>query len=438
MRFRAGLVALSVALASCTPATEDESASASADEALTAAKLVGHRWAGDEASSFRWLEITNEGSGLAYRAGRRAPFRNEAGTVLLDGTGNGVTFVRGHVKERFVGTMRGDALALKGVKAKHALVRLADPTPAAIDAKPPFPVVTAVRGSDGKVYATGRAMEQSVPATPFASFDPVTGTWTELLPVPFFTHFPATVAGADGRIYLLGGYDDSFMRNMSGAFSVVMAYDIEKGTWIEMPPLPEARANLGAAVCPDGRIVVVGGWRSNGLGMGPMMTYFRKPILYDPRTGVSTFGADAGRAVHDMGVASSPSGLVYYAGGTDKGSGEGHSPSETSSSPYVLAYDCRTDRWDTTIPTMPSGRANPTAFVDERGNLFVVGGEEGGGGYPKRWATSTHRFDPVTRTWSTTDTIVRGRAPTVLPGPGHAWVFGEKGFVPFVLPGGAP
>ncbi len=215
------LVAASVG-AACSPSGEGAGDVASASADLTATELEGARWVGD-GTSFAWLEVARDGT---YRAGRRSPFRNEAGTVTV--RGNELALVRGHVTERFTASVRGDTLTLTPTAGKAAakiVLRKTTPTPpASVQAKAPFVPLNPVRASNGKIYATGPTVAL---VTPFASYDPATKAWTELAPVPTLLESPPTVAGDDGRIYFLGGNDSSVLRNLTGAAPFVHAYD----TW---------------------------------------------------------------------------------------------------------------------------------------------------------------------------------------------------------------
>src|SRR5207302_424781 len=65
----------------------------------------------------------------------------------------------------------------------------------------------------------------------------------------------ASVAGADGRIYVIGGLDDT--NNVVS--NNVYAYTIATDTWAALASLPTARSMLGAAVGSNGRIYAIGG-----------------------------------------------------------------------------------------------------------------------------------------------------------------------------------
>ena len=62
------------------------------------------------------------------------------------------------------------------------------------------------------------------------AYDPATGLWSTLAPMPAARLYSVAVTGADGRIYVLGGYDSGFT-----VTPTVQAYDPTKGTW-ELAP----------------------------------------------------------------------------------------------------------------------------------------------------------------------------------------------------------
>jgi hypothetical protein len=103
------------------------------------------------------------------------------------------------------------------------------------------------------------------------AYAPAGDTWRRLPDLPLAVHH-AMAAGAQGRLYVLGGYG-SEGRPQRTAF--VLAGD----TWQPLPPLPFPRAAAGTAVV-DGRIVVAGGVvRVSGRWLA------RNALAFDLRTG---------------------------------------------------------------------------------------------------------------------------------------------------------
>ncbi|MEC9047404.1 MAG: hypothetical protein VYA51_05275 [Planctomycetota bacterium] len=90
-------------------------------------------------------------------------------------------------------------------------------------------------------------------------------SWQELPPGPALQG-TALVAAPDGTMYRVGGTD---ARNEPGAdddmhsTSSVQRFDPATGKWTEMTPLPEPRSSHDAIVC-DNKLYVVGGWELDG------------------------------------------------------------------------------------------------------------------------------------------------------------------------------
>lgn len=401
------------ALASCAPPSEDAATSASSDEALTEASLVGTSWTGEATGAFGSLAFERQGARLAYRAERRAPWRIETGVALV--ANRQLVLQRKNVTERFDLARRAGTLTLRA-GATRVELREREPAAVAPIPAPPFWIERAVRAADGLVYGVGRPSPANRDVTQLAAFDEATRAWTELASAPRTSDDPAVVATADGRVYLLGGGDWSITRNVAGAVDTVMAFDPPSKMWLTLPPLPDLRTAAGAGTCPDGRIVVMGGYRSSYL---KGQTYYRQPIVYDPRTGQSAYGAEAPTTMLNPAVASDGSGTLYVVVGTC-GYGTDASPSCASSSNVVYAYDCRTQAW-TFLPPMPTMRAETSAMTDERGRLFVFGGSNGGGNVRRVDYQTVEVFDPTSRTWSTRASDIGGRHPAVVMGPGVFW-----------------
>lgn len=430
---------LATAIVACTPHPDD--AASSSDDALTSTDLASTYWRGDDTGTVAWLDVRPSGAALAYRAERRDPWRIETGTATVDG--GDLVLVHGNVTERFKTTTQGSSMKLSGGRAPMTLQKKAREEAQPVGGAAPFHPVSAVRGSDGKVYAISPSLATNQEVTRFASFDPKTAKWTELASVPLLAHGAAMVAGADGRIYLLGGHDDDVQRNYTGALSYVRAYDLRTNAWIMLPPLPEARAFLSAAACPDGRIVVIGGSRGNGLSLGPSTTYFRRPVLYDPRNGTATHGAEAPEALLAPAVAGTAAGLVYVATGIFRGRGDDNRQEGWSESWYgASAYDCRADTW-TNLPNVPSGRAGASAIADERGRLFLFGGESVASDGRRTSLDTAEMYDPSARAWTTlgatrASRYAYGTSPPIVMGPGVIWWLNEGTMVPFDPNAGAP
>ena len=185
----------------------------------------------------------------------------------------------------------------------------------------------------------------------------------------------------DGRFMVIGGssYDEDV------GFQVALSketeiFDPELETWTEAAPMSEKRANHSALVLNDGKVLVIGGGKTDG-------PYLKSVEIYDPNTNTWKFGADMtkGRVAHTATVLSD--GKVLVVGGKGK---------------LTLAeiYDPETDTWTLAGETNKS-RGDHAALLLGDGSVLVTGGI----GY----LTDTEIFDPNTLTWSIAGTLNTGR-----------------------------
>jgi N-acetylneuraminic acid mutarotase len=119
---------------------------------------------------------------------------------------------------------------------------------------PPMPTAREHLGAaylDGVIYAAaGRLGGDGVA---FEGYDVGTQEWTSLPDVPT-ARSGVAVAAFDGQIYVLGGEDLSL-----GTRDQVERYDPASGTWQEVAPLPSARHGLSGVATTDGILAIAGG-----------------------------------------------------------------------------------------------------------------------------------------------------------------------------------
>lgn len=214
-------------------------------------------------------------------------------------------------------------------------------------------------GSNGLIYAAG-----GYNATPDAlnAFNPATQTWSSLANMPTPRYALAVVAGIDGRIYAIGGYD-TVSGKVSNAFEV---YDPATQKWTPLPNLPTARWYLGAATGPDGRIYAIGGHTGSD--------YTATVDVYDPSRNAWTPGASLPTARGGLAAVTGPDGLIYAISG--------------SYSNEVDAYDPTTNTW-TQVSALATGRWGLAATTDTNGHIFAIAGISGVGNNPVERFTVT-------------------------------------------------
>jgi N-acetylneuraminic acid mutarotase len=254
---------------------------------------------------------------------------------------------------------------------------------------------------DGRIYLAGGVDIHGKSLDLFESFDPRTGSWTDLPKLPEARdHMGLTVA--NGQIYLSGGglfavpdvrsgfwrYDPksahwAALPPMPAArwqhASVTIgqtiyvvggvvrdrnarelwAYDISGGFWrTDLAPLPTEREHL-TAVAADGQLIAIGGRLGHQIGAVE---------AYDPAT-------DTWRSLPDLPTprGGSATGLIgdviHVAGGEDLNAFSTYRQHE--------ALDLRTMTWSTApdLPTKRHGLAS--AVVD--GRWYVIGGGRAAG-----------------------------------------------------------
>ena len=94
--------------------------------------------------------------------------------------------------------------------------------------------------SDGKyVYVVGgRKLSSAANTAAVQRFDPNTGKWTQLRPVPSPVS-DCGVAVVSGQLIVVGG------ESTGTVFNTVRAFDLATSTWSSLPPLAAARHGMG-------------------------------------------------------------------------------------------------------------------------------------------------------------------------------------------------
>src|SRR5439155_16060076 len=102
----------------------------------------------------------------------------------------------------------------------------------------------AATGKDGRIYAIASNPEV---------YDPGSGAWSFIAPLPTARSYLAGAAGGRGRIFALGGCC------APGALQEVDIYSPATNTWAVGPSMLLQRSTPGAAFGGDGRLYAVGG-----------------------------------------------------------------------------------------------------------------------------------------------------------------------------------
>lgn len=312
-------------------------------------------------------------------------------------------------------------------------------------------------GADGRIYLVGGLDEASPAPGKFSNrldtYDPGTDQWTSGPPSLHRREALGVTAGADGRIYALGGAPGF---GLPAATAEV--YDPATNAWSELPAMMNARRALGAATGADGRIYAIGGGNSEAL---------RSVEVYDPLTDTWSPGPDLMRRRWSLGAARGGDGRIYIAGGFDALDDHFDKLTTTAEAfdPTVIprpapngswtrqpdlpigfpmelieavagrdgkiyanfgdrdfrSYDPLLGTWRT-LPTMPTPRGDAALVAVPDGRIFAIGGYASGSG-----TSLVEAYDPATNSWSAALAqlpVFRFRSGAAIGSDGRVYVVG--------------
>jgi N-acetylneuraminic acid mutarotase len=220
--------------------------------------------------------------------------------------------------------------AVGGLKAGVAIATLQvyNPTTNHWLTKAPMPTargdLMAVAGSDGKLYAIGgwnsyNSFNDQIPLTTVEAYNPSTNTWATMAPMPTPRY---KLAGAilNGKIYAIGGVAEN-----TGDLTNLEAYDIASNTWSPLAPLPSStdschpglnvngRAALAAAA-QIGKIYAIGGTNEDYQALCSVLAYNPVTNIWNPAAPMPTArgllaATRSGSRVYAIGGATTPSGI---------------------------------------------------------------------------------------------------------------------------------
>ncbi|MGH8897079.1 MAG: protein kinase domain-containing protein [Egibacteraceae bacterium] len=253
--------------------------------------------------------------------------------------------------------------------------------------------IGAAAGADGRIYVPGGFQDGRGDLDSVEVYAPSTGRWTTAAPLPAARSYLAVAASRDGRIYAIGGYKSG------QALSAVAVYDPTAGSWSAAAPMPTARFGLVAATGPDGRIYAIGGRDTS--------TIFDRVEVYDPDTDRWTAGASMPTARYGLAAATGIDDRVYAFGGY------------TSSGPAAAteAYTPGADAWTSAAP-MPSARGTIAAAAGPDGRIYVIGGFSN--------LQTVEAYSPRAGTWTSAAPMPTGRdaLAAVTGSDGRVYVIG--------------
>jgi N-acetylneuraminic acid mutarotase len=190
----------------------------------------------------------------------------------------------------------------------------------------------------------------------------------------------------DGDVLVAGGDDGP------GAVASAELFDPATQTWTPISPMPRPEQGAGGVLLPDGDVLIAGGENGSAVPLAGAE-------LYDPSTQTwsSAGSMSTGRWLATTTLL--PDGDVLVAGGFDPDLGVKASAD---------LYDPSTNTWSS-AGSMSTARVDATATLLPGGQVLVAGGGTTDG----TTATATRSaelYDPATNAWTTTGSLVTGRA----------------------------
>ena len=194
----------------------------------------------------------------------------------------------------------------------------------------------------------------------------------------------------NGKVLVVGGF------GMSGGVSTEV-YDPASGSWSATSPMSSARIYHTVTLLADGKVLAVGGDPS--IGGKPLAS----SEVYDPASGTWSYTGPMATARDGHTATLLPDGKLLVAGGYNDYYGV---------FARVEVYDPASGTWSATA-NMSTARYYHTATLLPNGKLLVVGGS----GSVKA-PTTAELYDPATATWSATGAMIsprNGHTATRLP-----------------------
>ncbi|AUX48516.1 uncharacterized protein SOCE26_100540 [Sorangium cellulosum] len=214
---------------------------------------------------------------------------------------------------------------------------------------------TATRMKDGRVLVAGgvRVREGSNEyIADVEAFDPDSDTWQPVASMSVARSFAAAMLLKDGRVLLAGGF------NSEGATAGVEVFDPATGSWRSLEPMNTDRSRHAATLLKDGRLLVAGGYNASGV--------LDSAEVLDPDLGrwFPVAPLRTARIYHSMTLL--PDGIVLVVGGGDIAGW-------TLQPHNVEAFDPAAGTWASVDP-MLTARAMHTATLLDDGGVLVIGG----------------------------------------------------------------
>lgn len=166
-------------------------------------------------------------------------------------------------------------------------------------------------------------------------------------------------------LYAFGGRNQR-----KGPLSTVEMFDTWHGQWVPCPSMPTRRAGSAAAVLPDGRFIVVGGYNEKGIAEGLLASC----DVYDPR--VPCWEKDGAKPLSRArwGHGCAPlGGKVYVVGGCSLQPDAQPREASMETLKCCEVYDLENNRWSACAPLQIPRSGSRVVALDNR-YLAAIGG----------------------------------------------------------------
>jgi uncharacterized protein (TIGR03437 family) len=234
--------------------------------------------------------------------------------------------------------------------------------PQTVVAPPGLPAGTAspagMVAASGRLYYIG-GLDQSGPTTRVQIYDPDTNQWGTGASMPTAVT-AAQTAAVGSRIFVIGGWSDAD----GTATNLVQVFDAATNRWTRQPPAPIPEFG-GVAASVGTRIFVMGGWSTDGGGKSTLTTQVH---ILDTLTGAWSTGTSAPVAV--AGASLAPvGGNLYLIGGIT---------ADHTVSDAVSVYSSGTNSWSSGPSLLRGVYEAAAGNVGTR--IYLVGGRLSEGG----------------------------------------------------------
>ena len=189
--------------------------------------------------------------------------------------------------------------------------------------------------------------------------------WEEKAPVSLARYAYDGVEVLDGKIYFVGGYNDSGIKN------IAERYDPATNTWGMLASMSLVRGGVATAVL-NGKFYAIGGQDEASVSE-----------VYDPSTESWSAGVSLSSEVNH-GAAITTNGMIYLIGGRN-----------ASDQPInqVLCFDPSTNQWSAKA-NMPTARFGLNLVWFEN-RIWAIGGMN------NSQLNTVESYDPVSDSWQT-------------------------------------